>query len=128
MESVSLNCGLLIDSREIRSTHTAYEAGANVLTLVSCSAEVDFELHSSYVGSDYSPNLTVAELVCEGKEEAHSTRSADAEAGVLTYARRRCLYDHLQRIQDLLAARGLGPVQIHGLDAAARQLDAASLA
>jgi hypothetical protein len=100
---------LSLDGRAVRSRTRVACVGAYVVivstALESCPGVV---LESTYVGHDHVPETHVTYLLL-----APAMRSIEhctvphAEIPVL-YARRRCLYDHLQRLQDFADELGLG--------------------
>lgn len=99
------------------------DAGAQVLVLTSCSAELGIELRSAYMGGEGREQLLVAESAVLGAGPAEfSTRYLEGAIDAQTYERRRLLYDHLQRLQDLALAGGWSLV-CEGVDAAAARLD-----
>jgi hypothetical protein len=112
--------------REV-SGATLFSDGADrVLVLASTSAELRIELRSVYLGGDENPTVLVAEAATAPGEPARLTHRVIEDAnGILVYERRRALYDHLQRFQELAAAAGCGELQITGVDDAAREIDPA---
>lgn len=99
------------------------DVGGDVLVLTSCSDDIGLELRSAYLGGDDTEEVLVAEAwaVSSRATELGSRRLADA-GRMLIYERRRTLYDHLQRLQDLALQRG-DQLSFDGVDAAADQLD-----
>ena len=113
----------LADGRPIAGETLRLDAGAAVLVLTSCSAELGIELRSAYLAAEGRDELLVAESAVLGAGPAElSTRRLEAAGGACTYERRRLLYDHLQRLQDLAAQVDLA-LAFDGVDAAAVQLD-----
>jgi hypothetical protein len=104
------------------------DAGAQVLVLTSCSAELGIELRSAYLGGEGRGELLVAEsaVLGAGPAELSTRRLEAADADAHTYERRRLLYDHLQRLQDVARAGGWA-LGFEGIDAAAAQLDPIAL-
>ena len=84
------------------------EAGAYVLVLSSCIPELGLELHSTYVGHPgVETGVTHLMLGGGGPKRAASEAVVRPERELpVVFARRRCLFDHLQRLQDELDALG----------------------
>jgi hypothetical protein len=112
-----------LEGRSLGGETLYTDAGAQVLVLTSCSAELGIELRSAYLGGEGCEELLVAEsAVLDTDPAAFFTRRLESAAGAHTYERRRLLYDHLQRLQDL--ARGVGwELGFEGVDTAAAVLD-----
>lgn len=89
-------------------------AGPYALTLSTAISMLAVELHSSYVGHQRAQTTQVAELALgPGPDQAEtSTRELAAPELPVVWARRRCLIDHVARLQDLLEERGLGRARI----------------
>ncbi len=99
---------------ELRSETLLAEAGAYALTLSTNLRDLGVELHSSYVGHMRAQATHVAELVL-GLGETGAETSARELRGLVVpvvYARRRCLIDHLERLQEVLADGGFGAARI----------------
>lgn len=112
-----------LDGRPLGGETLHVDAGAQVLVLTSCSAELGIELRSAYVAGEGREEMLVAESAVLGAGSAElSTRLLESAADAHTYERRRLLYDHLQRLQDLARAGGWA-LAFEGIDAAATQLD-----
>jgi hypothetical protein len=121
-----------LDGRPLSGETLCLDADARVLVLTSCSAELGIELRSAelgielrsaYLGGERRGELLVAESAVLGAGPAEFlTRYLDDEAEAHTHERRRLLYDHLGRLQDL-AREGGWDLAFEGLDAAAAQLD-----
>jgi hypothetical protein len=112
-----------LDGRRIAGETLCLDAGARVLVLTSCSAELGIELRSAYLGGERCAELLVAESAVLGPGPAElGARCLDDEVGAHTHERRRLLYDHLGRLQDL-ARRGGWDLACEGVDSAAAQLD-----
>jgi len=83
------------------------EAGADVLVLCTALSELGFELHSVYVGhpgiATYVTHLALSGPPSQAAGETMARREADLP---VLFARRRCLFDHLQRLQDELTGLG----------------------
>jgi hypothetical protein len=112
-----------LDGRLLAGETLHIDAGAQVLVLTSCSAELGIELRSAYLGAEGREELLVAESAVLGSGPAElSTRRLEAAGDSHTYERRLLLYDHLQRLQDLARAGG-SALAFEGVDSAAAQLD-----
>lgn len=93
------------------------------MVLTSCSAELGIELRSAYLGGEGRDEVLVAESAVVGAAPAElSSRSLADAAGALADERRRLLYDHLQRLQDLALADDR-PLSFVGVAEAAAGLD-----
>ena len=83
------------------------EAGAYVLVLCTAVSELGFELHSVYVGhpgiATHLTHLVLSGPPSQAAGETMTRREADLP---VVFARRRCLFDHLQRLQDELTGLG----------------------
>ncbi len=83
------------------------EAGAYVLVLCTALSELGFELHSVYVGhpgiATHVTHLVLSGPPCQAAGETMTRRQNDLP---VVFARRRCLFDHLQRLQDELSGLG----------------------
>jgi hypothetical protein len=109
------------------SAVTTFADGADqLLVLASAFPDLVFELRSVYIGGERTAEVVVS----EGTTSAHGPtrfvqrRLADA-SGALVFERRRALYDHLRRLQELIAEEGVGELRIDGVDEAVRELDPA---
>ena len=113
----------LIDGRHVDGETLQCEAGAAVLVLTSCSAELGLELRSAYLAGEGRDEVLVAEsAIVDAGEAELDARILAQPAEALVYVRRHLLYDHLQRLQDLAQARGW-ELAVEGTDVAAAQLD-----
>lgn len=112
-----------LDGRRLAGETLYLDAGANVLVLTSCSAELGIELRSAYLAGEGLDELLVAESAVVGAGPAElSTRRLEDAGDVHVDQRRRLLYDHLQRLQDLASEIGLA-LAFDGVAAAASRLD-----
>jgi hypothetical protein len=103
------------------------DAGASLTVLTSCSAELGLELRSAYLAGEGRDEVLVAESAVIGTEPAElGSRLLTEAAGALVDDRRRLLYDHLQRLQDL-ALDGDRTLSFAGVAEAAARLDPLSL-
>ena len=115
-----------LDGRRVwASTELAY-AGAYQLTLSTALPALGVELHSSYLGhpgahESITSHLQLApDLTPQTWVEHHAAADLPVSA-----ARRRCLYDHLLELQQLLAETSAGEVTVELTDAALELVDAA---
>lgn len=96
---------LTLDGKPERSETLVLGAGAYALVLSTVLPTRAIELHSSYLGhpgaATQASHLLLAPDVSEGETVEH-----EHTAIPVMVARRRCLYDHLQRLQDFLAQFG----------------------
>jgi hypothetical protein len=97
-----LPIGFLVGGRAVRGETLESSAGAQVFVLTSCSAELGLELRSAYLGAERSDHVLVAEsAVVLGEPGALFSRYIEQPEEALLEERRRLLYDHLQRLQEL---------------------------
>jgi hypothetical protein len=106
-ERRALGVELVLDGRSTVSETRYLEAGAYVLVLCSCVPELGVELHSTYVGHPgVETHVTHLALGSASDRAVNETMMrAEGDMPVL-FARRRCLFDHLQRLQDELTGLG----------------------
>jgi hypothetical protein len=124
VERLRLQCPIRLGGRLVRSETLLGDGGPYALILSTTLPEVGVALHSSYLGHPDAAEAQISHLALhnsDGETEAHAV---EYERLPVPYARRRCLYDHLQRLQDLLEDEGLGPARIDGLDTALALIDA----
>ncbi len=101
------------------------DAGAMVLVLTSCSAQLGIELRSAYVGGEGSEEVAVAEsAVHGGGPAALRNRILTVGGDALLDRRRVLLYDHLQVVQDLAEAEGGWNLGFEGIERALAALEA----
>jgi hypothetical protein len=110
--------------RPVRGETLHCDAGADVLVLTSCSAQLGIELRSAYVGAgEERGEVLVAEgAVIGGRKPDLRSRWLQSAADALVDQRRHFLYDHLQQLQDLADTAGF-ELGFEGVDVAAAQLD-----
>jgi len=112
-----------LEGRPLAGETLYLDAGAQVLALTSCSSELGIELRSAYLGGEGCDELLVAESAVLGAGPAElSTRRLEGEPEAHSNERRRLLYDHLQRLQDLAEQIDLA-LAFEGVDVAASRLD-----
>lgn len=97
---------ILLDGQPVRSHSRATSIGPYVLVLDTVLPERAIELHSTYTGhpsvKTISSHLPLAPDIHESFAVEH-----DHDQLPVIHARRRCLYDHLHQLQDLLDRAGL---------------------
>ena len=119
----SLPIRFSLEDRFVAGETLFLDAGANVLVLTSCSAELGIELRNAYLAGEGRDELLVAESAVVGAGPAElCTRHLEAAPDAHIDQRRRLLYDHLQRLQDLAAQVDLA-LAFEGVDVAASRLD-----
>jgi hypothetical protein len=111
----------------------ALDAGDNLLLLTTHSADLGLNLRNVYDRDEGRDEIHVMDnWKFQGRPHRPTTRllsSAPADPRwkpVDTDLRLRCLYDHLGRYIELAKGQGFA-LSIDGIDAAARQLDPASV-
>ncbi|MGA9285241.1 MAG: hypothetical protein WBV85_07340 [Solirubrobacteraceae bacterium] len=96
---------IAIDGEAIRSETLATHVGAYVVVIETTLADLAIDLHSIYIGNPkvktQATHLTLTKTTREARTAEH-----EHDAIPVMYAKRRCLYDHLQQLQDLLQADG----------------------
>jgi hypothetical protein len=115
-DRVPIPIEITLDGTPERFETLLASAGAYALVLSSVLPERAIELHSTYLGhpgaATRASHLMLAPSISESATVAH-----DESAIPVIIARRRCVYDHLLRLQDFLAEMG-HTVQIPVADAA----------
>jgi hypothetical protein len=113
---------ITIDGKAIRSETRATQVGAYIVVIETTLADHVIDLHSVYAGhkktKTQATHLTLTPTVCETKTIEH-----EHDAIPVMYAKRRCLYDHLHQLQDLLQADGAQaniPVEEQAIEAIER--------
>jgi hypothetical protein len=108
---------VVLNGQEIESHTLVVNAGAYALTLSTTLLELDIGLHSSYVGHNRATMTQVSELVlAPDREPEPASREVRAVEVPVVVARRRCLLDHLERLQEVLDELGHGLAEIHLAD------------
>lgn len=116
----------LLDRRAVGGETLQSSAGAEVFVLTSCSAELGFELRSAYLGAERSDRILVAEsAVLLGEPGNLFSRYIQQPEEALLDERRRLLYDHLQRLQELALEIGV-ELAFSRIDRASAMIDAAA--
>lgn len=101
--TIEIPVPVLLDGEPVESQTRATSAGAYTLILDTVLPEHGIHVHSIYTGHHHVPTSHAVHLMLAPglREGVH----AEQNRGMLpvTHARRRCLYDHLARLQDFLA-------------------------
>lgn len=96
---------IAIDGRKARSETLATEVGAYVVVLDTTLADEGIDLHSVYTGHPQTKTQATHLILTPKRQEATTTEHEHSAIPVM-HARRRCLYDHLHQLQDLLQEDG----------------------
>ncbi|HEX5308073.1 MAG TPA: hypothetical protein VFW38_03225 [Solirubrobacteraceae bacterium] len=91
-----------IKGKTVPSQTLAAEVGAYVLALSTVLPDQAIDLHSTYTGHPEANTLASHLLLARDAYQAIAA-THDHDDLPLTHQRRRLLYDHLQRLQELLA-------------------------
>jgi hypothetical protein len=78
-------------------------AGADVLVLSTTLRDQALGLHSVYTGHPGAPTQIVHLGLAPRRTPTNDATAVSEHQMPVVHARRRCLYDHLQRLQDLAA-------------------------
>jgi hypothetical protein len=106
---------LSVAGRPLSSTTRIACMGGYGVALATALEGRGIELQSSYVGHPGVDTHVTHLLLAPGVHDIESQDVSHMQLPVL-YARRRCLYDHLQRLQDFADELGIGPLQADLLD------------
>jgi hypothetical protein len=115
---------ITLDGHRVRSKTRVAQVDAGHVALATVLEDRGVDVRSYYTGRDELGTSHVAHVLL-----APTVRDFDAhelnylEIPVM-YARRRCLYDHLQRVSDFLRELGNGAVAIDVLDEALLDVEA----
>ena len=96
---------IAIDGVQVRSETLLATGGAYALILSSVLPDHATELHSTYLGHPGAPTRVSHLLLAPGVIESEAVER-DEESVPVMFARRRCLYDHLQQLQESLQRLG----------------------
>jgi hypothetical protein len=96
---------ILVGGEPVRSRTRATTVGPHVLVLDTVLPDNGTELHSIYTGHEGTSTLASHLLLAPGLRDTIAAEH-DHDSIPVTHARRRCLYDHLQHLQDLLHDTG----------------------
>lgn len=114
---------IALGGRIVRSETRVDGVGAWHVVLRTVLRDLGVELQSSYTGHDHLSESGVIHLVLAPELHELEPRLLSQAAVPVVWARRRCLYDHLQRLQDLLGELGHDSVEIDVLDDALLAVD-----
>ena len=127
-QTVYLPVRLALDGDAVVADVTVTEAGARAIVLRTASDDLDLVLYSAYVGHDELERAQVAEVLELGRKAPElSSRVVEVAPGAFTYGRRFALYDHLHRLQELVASRQGGRLSAEGVEQAVRSFDPAAV-
>jgi hypothetical protein len=104
-ERTPIPIDITLDGQPERFQTLMVSAGAYALLLSSVLPGRAIELHSSYLGHPGTPTQASHLLLAPGLSESDTIEHDHTSIPVMV-ARRRCLYDHLQCLQDHLAELG----------------------
>jgi hypothetical protein len=106
-ERTLIPLSLTLDGHPEHSETLLATVGAYTLVLSSVLPARAVELHSSYLGHPGAPTQASHLLLAPDPEDIDSEAVEHSEKSIpVIIARRRCLYDHLQRLQDFLETLG----------------------
>jgi hypothetical protein len=115
---------VMLAGNRVRTSTTVAGVGAYHLALATVLQDRGVELHSFYTGHDRLGETRVTHLrLAPGGRELRTEPCRHAEIPVM-WARRRCLYDHLQCLADWLRELGHEDVRIELDDDALSAVDA----
>jgi len=104
-EQTDIPVKILLDGESVRSQTRATSIGPYVLVLDTVLGDHGIDLHSTYTGHEGTSTLANHLLLAPGLQDTIAAEH-EHESIPVTHARRRCLYDHLQHLQDLLKRTG----------------------
>jgi hypothetical protein len=96
---------IALDGEPVRSRTRASTVGPYVLVLDTVIPDRGTELHSLYTGHEGTNTLAAHLRLAPNLQETLAVEH-DHDSIPVTHARRRCLYDHLQHLRDLLEQTG----------------------
>jgi hypothetical protein len=96
---------ITLDEACERSETRLASAGAYALVLSSVLPDRAIELHSTYLGHSGAPTQASHLLLSPAHNDSETVEHDEFSIPVMV-ARRRCIYDHLQRLQDFLGELG----------------------
>jgi hypothetical protein len=118
-----ISCRIRVDGAPAKSETLLTEASLNVIVLSTTLRDRGTWLDSTYLGHGGTDTQITHLLVAPGRLGESEWRSVDHNEIPVLHVRRRCLYDHLQRLQDFLEELGHCG-QIDGLDRAVEAVEA----
>jgi hypothetical protein len=96
---------ITVDGARERFETRLASAGPYALVLSSVLPDRAIELHSSYLGHPGAPTQASHLMLAPGISDSDALEHDESLIPVMV-ARRRCIYDHLQRLQDFLGELG----------------------
>jgi hypothetical protein len=105
-EQTDIPVKILLDGESVRSQTRARSVGPYVLVLDTVLGDHGIDLHSTYTGHERTSTLASHLLLAPPGLKDTIAAEHEHESIPVTHARRRCLYDHLQHLQDLLQRTG----------------------
>lgn len=127
-ETAYLPLALSVDGESLAADVTVTEAGAQAIVLRTAAAELEVVFYAAYVGHDELERARVAEVLEVGAADPELfSRDVDAPPGAFTYARRFALYDHLERLHELVGTRTGRRLSATGVESAVRLFDPAAV-
>jgi hypothetical protein len=109
----------------VRSETWLTDAGLNVVVLTTAIRGRGIWVESTYLGHVGAETQVAHLTAAPGRQGETESRSVPHELIPVIHVRRRCLYDHLQELQDFLVELG-HTAQIDGLEAAVAAMELAA--
>ena len=107
VEEVQIPVRIMVNGRDVDCETRASSVGAYVLVLDTVLPDQAIDLHSVYVGHKRTTTQATHLKLARGGIRETMTMEHEHDSIPVMYARRRCLYDHLQHLQDLLEEAGI---------------------
>jgi hypothetical protein len=126
MAQRTIHCRIRVDGMPARSETVLTEASLNVLVLSTTLRDRGIWLDSTYLGHGGADTQITHLMVAPGRVGETESRSVDHNDIPVLHLRRRCLYDHLQRLQDFLGELG-HRAQMDGLERAVEAIESPKL-
>lgn len=97
---------ITVDGAPARSETIASSIGAYVFAIATTLPDLAIDLHSTYTGHERAGTIATHLILAH---DAYDALAQEHEHDLLpvTHQRRRCLYDHLHRLQELLEELGM---------------------
>jgi len=102
-EQSELPVRILIDGKQVESETRVTSIGPYVLVLDTVITESAVQLHSTYLGHKRTSEQATHLKLAKGGIRETTAIEHEYDSIPVMYARRRCLYNHPQHLQDLLA-------------------------
>jgi hypothetical protein len=109
----------------VRSETWLTDAGLNVVVLSTAIRGRGIWVESTYLGHAGAETQVTHLTAAPGRAAVTESRAVPHELIPVIHVRRRCLYDHLQQLQDFLVELG-HQAQIDGLDDAVAAVELAA--